>query len=85
LHHHELERRAAGGELPAAWRDAPVLRQAASDGFLGPRQDLVLARQEWGIDFGAELALVSGDLAQGATADAAHGQIRLLLLANDIT
>lgn len=85
LHHHELERRAAGSELPAAWRDAPVLRQAASDGFLGPRQDLVLAREEWGIDFGAELALVSGDLAQGATADAAHGQIRLLLLANDIT
>lgn len=85
LHHHELERRAAGGELPAAWRNAPVLRQAASDGFLGPRQDLVLARQEWGIDFGAELALVSGDLAQGATADEAHGRIRLLLLANDIT
>ena len=86
LHHHELERRAAGGQLPAAWRDTPQLARAAGDGFLGPRQDLVLAREEWGIDFGAELALVSGDLAQGATADAAHGQIRLLLLlANDIT
>lgn len=85
LHHHELERRAAGAELPAAWRESPMLRQAASDGFLGPRQDLVLAREEWGIDFGAELALVSGDVAQGATVDAAHGQIRLLLLGNDIT
>ena len=85
LHHHELERRAAGGELPPAWRELPLLRQAASDGFLGPRQDLVLAREEWGIDFGAELALVSGDLARGATVDAAHGQIRLLLLSNDIT
>lgn len=84
LHHHELERRAAGAELPAAWRESPLLRQAASDGFLGPRQDLVLAREEWGIDFGAELALVSGDLARGATVDAAHGQIRLLLLSNDI-
>lgn len=85
LHCHELERRAAGGQLPAAWRDTPQLARAAGDGFLGPRQDLVLAREEWGIDFGAELALVSGDLAQGATADAAHGQIRLLLLANDIS
>jgi len=85
LHHHELERRAAGAELPAAWRESPMMRQAASDGFLGPRQDLVLAREEWGIDFGAELALVSGDVAQGATVDAAHGQIRLLLLGNDIT
>ncbi|WP_137172921.1 fumarylacetoacetate hydrolase family protein [Massilia sp. HP4] len=85
LHHHELERRAAGGELPAAWRETAQLARAASDGFVGPRQDLVLAREEWGIDFGAELALVSGDLPQGATADEAHGHIRLLLLANDIT
>ncbi|WP_313166662.1 fumarylacetoacetate hydrolase family protein [Massilia oculi] len=85
LHHHELERRAAGAELPAAWRDMPQLAWAASDGFLGPRQELVLAREEWGIDFGAELAVVSGDLAQGATPDEANGQIRLLLLANDVT
>lgn len=85
LHHHELERRAAGAELPAAWRDTPQLAWAASDGFLGPRQELVLAREEWGIDFGAELAVVSGDLAQGATPDEANGQIRLLLLANDVT
>lgn len=85
LHHHELERRAAGADLPAAWRETPQLAWAASDGFLGPRQDLVLAREEWRIDFGAELAVVSGDVAQGATVDAAHGQIRLLLLANDVT
>ena len=85
LHHHELERRAGGAELPAAWREAPQLAWAASDGFLGPRQELVLAREEWGIDFGAELAIVSGDLPQGATPDEAHGQIRLLLLANDVT
>lgn len=85
LHHHELERRAAGSELPPAWRETPQLAWAAGDGFLGPRQDLVLAREEWGIDFGAKLAVVSGDLGQGATPDEAHGQIRLLLLANDVT
>ncbi|AWL06336.1 fumarylacetoacetate hydrolase family protein [Massilia oculi] len=85
LHRHELERRAAGAELPAAWRDMPQLAWAASDGFLGPRQELVLAREEWGIDFGAELVVVSGDVAQGATPDEANGQIRLLLLANDVT
>ena len=85
LHHHDLEQRALGRSVPAAWRDVPQLRQAASDGFLGPAQDLILAREEWGIDFGAELAIVSGDLRQGATPDVALGQIRLLLLANDIT
>jgi len=85
LHHHDLEQRALGRTLPAAWRDTPQLRQAASDGLAGPTQNLVLAREEWGIDFGAELAIISGDLPQGATPDAALGQIRLLLLANDIT
>ena len=85
LQHHELERRAGGAELPAAWRETPQLRQAASDNFLGPRDALALAREEWGIDFGAELAIVSGDLPQGATPDQAHTQVRLLLLANDIT
>ena len=85
LHHHELEQRALGSSVTAAWRDAPQLRQAAGDGLLGPTQELVLAREEWGIDFGAELAIVSGDLRQGATPDAALGQIRLLVLANDIT
>lgn len=85
LQHHELEHRARGAELPAAWRETPRLRQAASDGLLGPRAALALAREEWGIDFGAELAIISGDLAQGATPDQAHGQLRLMLLANDIT
>jgi len=85
LHHHDLEQRALGRSVPAEWRDAPQLQQVAGDGLLGPTQDLVLAREEWGIDFGAELAIVSGDLRQGATPDAALGQIRLLLLANAIT
>jgi len=84
LHHHELERRAEGAELPSAWRDEPRLRDRAGDAFLGPRQDIVLAHSEAGVDFGAALAVVSGDLAAGATPDAAHGQIRLLMLCNDI-
>jgi fumarylacetoacetate (FAA) hydrolase len=85
LHHLELERRAAGAELPPAWRDEPVLRERAADGFLGPLQDIALAREEWGVDFGPGLAIVSGELAPGATPDAAHGQIRLLMLCNDVT
>lgn len=85
LHHLELERRAAGAELPPAWRDEALLRERAPDGFLGPLQDIVLAREEWGVDFGPGLAIVSGELAPGATPDAAHGQIRLLMLCNDVT
>lgn len=85
LHHHELERRAAGSALPDAWRDTPVLRQAAGDGFLGAQADIVLAHAEWDIDFGAGLAVVSGDVPQGANPDAALSGVRLLLLSNEIT
>lgn len=85
LNHLELERRAAGIELAPAWRDEALLRERAADGFLGPLQDIVLAREEWGVDFGPGLAIVSGDVAPGATPDAANGQIRLLMLCNDIT
>jgi fumarylacetoacetate (FAA) hydrolase len=47
--------------------------------------DIVLAHEEWGIDFEAEVAVVTGDVAIGATPDEAHGQIRLLMLANDVS
>jgi fumarylacetoacetate (FAA) hydrolase len=47
--------------------------------------DIVLAHEEWGIDFEAEVAVVTGDVAMGATPDEAHGQIRLLMLANDVS
>ncbi|MDN4035724.1 fumarylacetoacetate hydrolase family protein [Massilia sp. YIM B02443] len=85
LNHPELEARANGAELPSAWRDEPPLRERAADGFLGPLQDIVLAREEWGVDFGPGVAVLTGDIAAGATPDAAHGQIRLLLLCNDIS
>jgi fumarylacetoacetate (FAA) hydrolase len=85
LNHLELEARANGAELPSASRDEPPLRERAADGFLGPLQDIVLAREEWGVDFGPGVAVLTGDIPAGATPDAAHGQIRLLLLCNDIT
>lgn len=59
--------------------------QGASDDFLGPLDDIVLAREEWGIDFEAGLAVITGDVPMGATPDQAHQQIRLLMLLNDVS
>ena len=59
--------------------------QGGSDDFIGPMDDIVLAHEEWGIDFEAEVAVVTGDVPMGSTPDEAHGQIRLLMLANDVS
>jgi fumarylacetoacetate (FAA) hydrolase len=59
--------------------------QGGSDDLLGPMDDIVLAHEEWGIDFEAEVAVITGDVTMGATPDEAHQQIRLLMLANDVS
>jgi fumarylacetoacetate (FAA) hydrolase len=57
--------------------------QGGSDDFLGPREDARFASEEWGIDFEAEITVITGDVPMGATPDAALDGVRLLLLAND--
>ena len=63
----------------------PRMVQCGSDDLLGPTDDIVVAHEEWGIDFGAGLAVVTGDVAMGAAPDDAHQQIRLLMLANEVS
>jgi fumarylacetoacetate (FAA) hydrolase len=65
--------------------DDPLMYQGASDDFIGPMDDIVLAHEEWGIDFEAAVAAVTGDVAMGATPDQANQQIRLLMLANGVS
>ncbi|MCS0611381.1 fumarylacetoacetate hydrolase family protein [Massilia kyonggiensis] len=65
--------------------DEPRLVQCASDELLGPTDDIVVAHEEWGLDFGAGVAVVTGDVVMGATPDDAHHQIRLLMLVNEVS
>ena len=85
LNHVELVRRARNAELPESLREEPLMHQGGSDDFLGPHDDIVLAHEEWGIDFGAEVAVITDDVPMGATPDEAHGKIRLLVLVNDVS
>ena len=88
LQHLDLLRHAMpapdGAPVPAIVRDEPSMVQGAGDDFLGPADDILLAHEEWGIDFEAKLAVLTGDVAMGATPDQAQQQIRLLVLANGI-
>ncbi|MGG7607104.1 fumarylacetoacetate hydrolase family protein [Massilia sp. BKSP1R2A-1] len=85
VNHVKLVRKARKAEMPASFWEDPLMYQGGSDDFLGPHDDIVLAHEEWGIDFEAEVAVVTGDVPMGATPDEAHGQIRLLMLANDVS
>ena len=53
--------------------------------LLGPCDDIVCASEEFGIDFEAEIAVVTGDIAMGSGPDEALDGIRLLMLANDVS
>jgi len=85
LNHVELVRRARGAEMPPEFRHDPLMYQACSDGFLAPMAAIPAASPDWGIDFEAEVAVITGDVRMGATPDeAAHG-IRLVMLLNDVS
>jgi fumarylacetoacetate (FAA) hydrolase len=83
LNHVELVRKARGAEVPASFYDDPLMYQGGSDDFLGPCDDARFASTDWGIDFEAEIAVVTGDVAMGATPEAALEGVRLLVLVND--
>ena len=59
--------------------------QLASDDFLGPCDDFVCASDAYGIDLGAELAVITGDIPMGCAPERALDGIRLMLLANRLT
>ena len=78
VNHVELVRRARNAEMPATFWTDPLMYQGGSDDFLGPRDDIVAASEDWGIDFEAEVAVVTGDVAMGTTPEAAIESIRLV-------
>ncbi|MDO4433953.1 MAG: fumarylacetoacetate hydrolase family protein [Alysiella sp.] len=84
LNHVELVRKARNSEVPASFYEDPLMYQGGSDSFIAPRDD-ILAKPEWGIDFEAEVVVVSGDLKQGATSEEAAQAVRLLMLVNDVS
>lgn len=83
-HHLALAARARGAEAPASLLDEALMTQGGGE-LLGACDDIVLAFEEWGIDFGAGIAAIVDDLPPGATPDEAHGRIRLLALTNAVT
>ena len=85
VNHVELVRKARGAEMPESFWNDPLMYQGASDDLLGPTEAIVCGSEDWGLDFEAEVAVVTGDVPMGATAEAALEAVRLLMLANDVS
>lgn len=85
LPHVERVRRARGAEMPPSFLHDPLMYQAASDGFLPPLGAIPVADEEWGLDFEAEVCVVTGDVPMGTSADEAEQYVRLVGLVNDVS
>ena len=81
LSHVLRSHRARGAEPPANLAESPILAFAGGE-LLGPRGDAVFPDASWGIDFEAGLAVVTGEVARGASAGQALDGVRLLMLCN---
>lgn len=85
VNHVELVRKARGVELPASFWTDPLMYQGGSDGFLAPTEPIVADDEAWGIDFEAEIAVVTDDVPQGVSVADAAGHVKLVMLVNDVS
>lgn len=85
LTHVERVRHARGAALPPDLHTDPLMYQGGSDSMLGPRDPILAAEENWGIDFEAEVAVITDDVAMGTTTEEAAAHIRLLVLVNDVS
>lgn len=85
LPHVERVRKARGAEVPASFYTDPLMYQATSAGFLGPRDPVVVPSEEYGIDLEAEVVVVTDDVPMAVTSEQAAAHIQLLGLVNDVS
>ena len=85
LNHVELVRAARQSEVPQSFYQDPLMYQGGSDDFLGACDDVVCRDEAFGIDFEAEVAVITGDVPMATSADEALESIRLVMIANDVS
>ena len=85
VNHVELVRKARNATMPESFWTDPLIYQGGSDTFLGPREDISMATEDWGIDFEAEVAVIVDDVPMGVSAEDAQHHIKLLMLVNDVS
>jgi fumarylacetoacetate (FAA) hydrolase len=85
VNHVELVRKSRGVEMPESFWTDPLMYQGGSDAMLGSHDDILLPDEKHGIDFEAEVTVVTDDVPMGVTAEDARGHIKLIMLVNDVS
>ena len=87
VNHVELVRKARGAEMPPSFWTDPLVYQGGGDDFLGPSDEAPFLSEDWGIDLEAEVAVITGDVPMGVSANhvRARRDIKLVMLVNDWT
>ena len=85
VNHVELVRKARGAELPEHFWHEPLIYQGGSDDFQGPTDDIPFRDAGWGLDFEAEIAVITDDVRVGSKAREVFDHIKLLMLVNDVS
>ena len=75
----------AARSYPPEFLHDPLMYQAVSDTILGPYDPVPVADEAYGIDFEAEVAVITGDVPMGVSVGEAGGYIRLVMLMNDVS
>ncbi|SDK76661.1 fumarylacetoacetate hydrolase family protein [Microbulbifer yueqingensis] len=86
VNHVELVRKARGAEMPESFWTDPLMYQGGSDTFLAPREPVKMPQSEgFGIDFEAEIAVITDDVPMGVSPEDALKHIKLVMLVNDVS
>jgi fumarylacetoacetate (FAA) hydrolase len=85
LPHVERVRRARGAEVPESFYTDPLMYQATSAGFYGPRDAVKVVDEAYGIDLEAEIVVVTDDVPMAVSPQRAATHIQLVGLVNDVS
>lgn len=85
VNHVELVRKARNAEMPTTFWTDPLMYQGGSDTFIGPRDEINVASESYGIDFESEVAVITDDVPMAASAEQAAKHIKLIMLVNDVS
>lgn len=85
LPHVERVRRARGVEVPESFYTDPLMYQATSAAFYGPRDAVRVISEDYGIDLEAEIVVITDDVPMAVTPAQAAAHIQLIGLVNDVS
>lgn len=83
--HVELVRKARNAELPATFWTDPLMYMGASDAFISSNDDIEVENEDWGIDFEAEVVVITDDVPAGVSPEKAIEHIKLVAIVNDVS